>query len=151
MGTIAALVGSGAGLIIIGATFIAMMHVGRLPAIGQKILKRLFIIAMYAGGCVLSLTALGSIWLGIAGRIADLFGGLDTGFPRATVVLVSILLLLGTVVALIFDPVDAAILVAAFVPAVLMLVPGGFLHQVYVDTSIPAQQMANAFNTWIAG
>jgi hypothetical protein len=32
-----------------------------------------------------------------------------------------------------------------------MLAPGGVLHQVYLATSLPAQQMADAFNAWIAG
>jgi branched-subunit amino acid transport protein len=151
MGFIASLIGSGAGVVIIGATFIAMMHVGRLPEVAQKILKRLFILAMYAGGSALAVTELGTLWMNIASRIADLFGGLGTGIPRTVIVLLALMLLLGTVVSLAFAPNDAAILTAAFLPAVLMLVPGGFLHQVYVGTTIPAQAMADSFNAWIAG
>lgn len=151
MGFIASLIGSGAGVIIIGATFIAMMHVGRFPEVVQKILKRLFILTMYAGGSALAVTALGTLWLDIASRLADLFGGLDAGVPRTIIVLFGLTILAGTVVSLIFAPNDAAIMAAAFLPAVLMLVAGGALHNFYVGTTVPAQQLADAFNTWIAG
>lgn len=151
MGTIASLIGSGAGVIIIGATFIAMMHLGRLPGMAQNIVRRLFILAMYAGGSALAVTALGSLWVDIASRIGALFGGLGSGLPRTVIVLLSVLLILGTIVGLIFAPADAVIMMAAFVPAVIMLAPGGAIHQFYVATSAPAQQMADAFNTWIAG
>lgn len=151
MGTIASLIGSGAGVIIIGATFIAMMHLGRLPAMAQNIVRRLFILAMYAGGSALAVTELGTLWLDIATKIGALFGGIGTGLPRTVIVLCSVLLILGTAVGLIFAPNDAVILMAAAVPAVLMLAPGGAIHQFYVATTVPAQQMADSFNAWIAG
>lgn len=151
MGTLASLVGSGAGIIIIGATFIAMMHLGRLPGAAQNILRRLFILAMYAGGSALAVTEAGSLWTTIATHLGGLFGGLGAGVPRTIIVLTAVLLLAGTVVGLIWAPNDAVIMTAAFLPAVLMLVPGGFLHEVYAATTVPAQQMADAFNAWIAG
>ena len=151
MGWITGIVGSGAGLIIIGVTFIASLHMGRVPAMAQKILKRLFIVAMYAGGAVLAISGLGALGVRIVTALAGLFGGLGSGPARVVIVLTGAFMLLGVVVALIFDPLEAFILLAAFLPFVLMLAPGGFLHQVYVATTFPAQQMADAFNTWIGG
>jgi hypothetical protein len=151
MGTIAAIVGSGAGAIIIGVSFIAMGHLGRLPGGIQPWVRRLLIIAMYAGGCTLAVTEIGTLWAGLANRIAGLFGGLDTGLPRVVVVLAAAVLLAGVVVGLIWAPNDAVILTAAFLPAVLMLVPGGFLLNFFTVTSVPAQALADSFNVWIAG
>jgi hypothetical protein len=153
MGVLASIVGSGAGAIIIGASFFAMAYLGKLhlPAMGQSIIRRVLIIAMYAGGCTLAFTEVGILWSGIANRIADLFGGFGTGIPRIVIVLTSLMLLLGLIAGLVFAPADAVIMTAAFVPAVLMLVPGGVLHQVFVTTAAPGQALANSFNVWIAG
>ena len=151
MGWITGIIGSGAGLIIIGVTFIASMHMGRVPAMAQKILRRLFIVAMYAGGSALAVTGLGALGVRIVSALAGLFGGLDSGPARVVIILTGAFMLLGVVVALIFDPLEAFILLAAFLPFVLMLAPGGFLHQVYVATTFPAQQMADSFNAWIGG
>lgn len=151
MAFIASLIGSGAGVIIIGAAFIAMMHIGRLPAVVQSVLRRVLIIAMFAGGSALAVTELGVLWYKTSAAVAGLFGGLNAGIPRSVIVLVSVLLLLGTVVGLIWAPNEAVALVASLVPAVLMLVPGGALHQIYVATTAPAQAMAAQFSLWIAG
>lgn len=151
MGWITGIVGSGAGLIIIGVTFIASMHMGRVPAAAQKILRRLFIVAMYAGGSALAVNGLGSLGVRIVTSVAGLFGGLSSGPARVVIILTGAFMLLGVVVALVFDPLEAFILLAAFLPFVLMLAPGGFLHQVYVATTFPAQQMADSFNAWIGG
>ena len=153
MGTLASLVGSGAGAIIIGCSFFAMTYLGklRLPAMLQGIIRRLLIIAMWSGGCTLAFTEIGTLWAGVANRIAGLLGGFGTGIPRIVIVLVSVSLLLGLAVGLVFAPTDAVIVTAAFAQAVLMLVPGGFLHQVFLVTSAPGQALAAAFNTWIAG
>lgn len=151
MGWITGIVGSGAGLIIIGVTFIASMHMGRVPAAAQKILRRLFIVAMFAGGSALAVNGLGALGVRIVSSVAGLFGGLDSGPARVVIILTGAFMLLGVTVALVFDPIEAAILLAAFLPFVLMLAPGGFLHQIYVATTFPAQQLANSFNAWIGG
>lgn len=151
MGVIASLIGSGAGVIIIGVTFIASLHMGRVPAMAQKIIKRLFIVAMFAGGSALAVNGPGAIGVRLVSAIAGLFGGLDSGPARVVIVLTGAFLLLGVTVALVFDPLETFILLAAFLPFVLMLAPGGFLHQVYVATTFPAQQLADSFNAWIGG
>ena len=151
MGWISAIVGNGAGIIIIGATFIASLHMSHVPAMAQKILKRLFIVAMFAGGSALAVSGLGALGVRLVTAVAGLFGGLDSGAARAVIILTGAFMLLGVTVALIFDPLEAFILLAAFLPFVLMLAPGGFLHQVYVATTFPAQQMADSFNAWIGG
>ena len=151
MGWITGIVGSGAGLIIIGVTFIASMHIGRVPAPAQKILRRLFIVAMYAGGSALAISGLGALGVRIVTAVAGMFGGMGSGAARAVIILTGVFMLLAVVVALVFDPIEAAILLAAFLPFVLMLAPGGFLHQVYVATTFPAQQLADSFSAWIGG
>jgi hypothetical protein len=151
MGWITGIVGSGAGLIIIGVTFIASVHMGRVPAMAQKILRRLFIVAMYAGGSALAVNGLGSLGVRLVTAISGLFGGIDSGPARVVIILTGAFMLLGVTVALVFDPLEAFILLAAFLPFVLMLAPGGFLHQVYVATTFPAQQLADSFNAWIGG
>jgi hypothetical protein len=153
MGFLANIVGSGAGLIIIGAAFVAMANLGKLklPGIAQSIIRRLLIIAMWAGGCTLAFTEIGILWAGIANRIASLFGGFGAGPARVAIVLASLVLLVGLIVGLALAPTDAVILAAAFIPAVLMLVPGGVLHQVFTATAVPGEALANSFNVWIAG
>jgi hypothetical protein len=151
MGIIAGILGSGAGAIIIGCSFIAMMHLSHLPGVTHPWIRRLLIVAMYCGGATLAYSEVGAIWSGLVNRIADLFGGLGSGLPFVILVVGTAALTLGTVVALAVAPVDQAIITAAFLPALLMLVPGGLLHEFFVATAVPGQALAQSFTTWLAG
>lgn len=151
MNWITSITGSGAGIVIIGAAFIAMMHLQHLPQVTHPLIRRLLIVANYAGGSALAVTGLGGLGRSLAGWVAGFFGGLDYGIPRAVIILACLLLLLGTIIGLVWAPNEATALTAAFLPFLLSLVAGGMLHQVYVGTTFPAQQLAASFNAWIGG
>lgn len=153
MGFLAGILGSGAGVIIIGASIIALPYLSKLkiPNTAQALIRRFLIVATYSGGCTLAFSEIGTIWAGLANRAADLFGGMSTGIPFVVVTLSSVVLLLGLAAALVAAPTDAVVVTAAFIPAVLMLVPGGAIHQVFVFTAAPGQALAAAFTTWLAG
>lgn len=151
MNLIASLIGSGAGVVIIGVSLLAIPHLGRFPAAIQPWLRRLLIIATFAGGSALAVTELGSLWASLASWAAGFFGGFGSGIPHTVVILAGTALLLATAAALVWAPGEGAAVTAAILPAVLMLVPGGFLHQVFAGTTYPAAQLAASFTAWIGG
>ena len=151
MNWITSIAGSGAGIVIIGVAFVAMMHIQHLPAIAHPWARRLLIVANYAGGSALAVTGLGDLGRSVMTWAAGFFGGLGSGVPRSVLIITCALLVLSTLAGLIFAPNEAVALTAALLPFLLSLVAGGFLHQVYVSTTYPAQQLAVAFNTWIGG
>lgn len=151
MNLITSIVGSGAGVVIIGVAFVAMMHLQHLPQFTHPWARRLLIVANYAGGSALAVTGLGDLGRSVMGWAASFFGGLGTGLPRAALIIVCALLVLTTLAGLIWVPNEAVALTAAILPFLLSLVAGGFLHQVYVGTTYPAQQLAASFNAWIGG
>jgi hypothetical protein len=149
---LANIIGSGAGAIIIGVSVFFMAHVGRFPSGVQPWLRRGLIVAMYCGGATLAFTEVGILWTGVVNHISSWLGvSTAYGVPRVVIVLASVALLAGTVVGLVWAPTDAVAMTAVFVPFLLMLVPGGFLHNVFVVTAYPGQQLAASFNVWIAG
>lgn len=151
MSVIASLVGSGAGIVIIGVAFAAMAHLQHLPQMVHPWMRRLLIVAMYAGGSALAVTELGTLARSAVNWVAGFFGGLGAGGPRAAVIITCVLLLLATAVALIWVPNEGTALLAAALPFLLSLVAGGFIHQVYVGTTFPAQHLADAFSAWLGG
>lgn len=151
MNLIASLIGSGAGVVIIGVGLLAIPHLGHFPAAIQPWLRRLLIVATFAGGSALAVTELGSLWASLADWVAGFFGGLGAGIPHTVVILAAAALLLATFAAMIWAPGEGAAMTAAILPAVLMLVPGGFLHQVFTATTYPAAQLAASFTAWIGG
>lgn len=144
-------VGSGAGIIVIAVTFIAMANLHHLPGATHNWIRRFLIILMYGGDTILAYSGIGALWNGLASWIAGWFGGLHAGIPHVTLVVASCILIVGLVVGLIKAPVEAVVVAAALVPAVLMLTSYGFIHTFWLQTSAPAQQLAAQFNVWLGG
>lgn len=152
MSTIAGLVGSGAGVVALGtAILIAAFIVPRCPQFLRPWVERFVVVLMYAGGSAIVVTTLGSWSRWTISHVADLLGGLNAPIPQVALILVSLFLLAGVVVSLIWAPNAATGLVAACLPLLLGLVAGGFIHVIYVQTVIPGQALASAVNSWIGG
>lgn len=152
MSTLANFVGSGAGLIVIAVCVVLVAHLTHLPNFAHPWVLRGLIVLAYGGGTLLAYTGLGALWRTVASGIAGLFpGGLSAGVPHAVLVVASVVLIFGLVVAIWKAPTEAAVVVAALVPAVLMLTSYGAIHEFWLQTSAPAQQLAAQFNTWLGG
>jgi len=142
MTSISGWVGTGAGIITIGLCVVAAMFVQHLPKFAHPWAHRFLIVAMYAGATALLATTLGQFALGIARTVAGFFGGFDTGLGKVAIIIAGFFLLLSVLIALIKVPSVAASSLAVILAFVLALVPGGWLHQFYAETSIPGQQFA---------
>jgi hypothetical protein len=151
MSTISGWLGSGAGVVVIGLCIIMMIFIPRLPGWSHQWVHRLLIAIMYCGGSALAVTTLGGYVLEALGWIAGWFGGTTSGIGYVTIVVASSFLLLTVAVCLIWEPDPGAAYLAAGLPLVLALVPGGFLHAVYVTTSWPAQQATLVIAHWVGG
>ena len=144
-------VGTGAGVILIGACFIVAIFAKHLPQFIRPWIDRLLIVGAYLGATAVLFTAGGQFLLGVADKIAGFFGGLGSGLGHAGIVLAGLFLLLAFLVAVIKVPNLAAMSLALLLAFVLALVPGGFLHNFYVVTAAPGQQYAAQFAAWLGG
>lgn len=151
MSTIGGWIGTGAGLIIIGACVIATAFVNHLPAFSHPWVHRALIVGMYAGATALIATTIGRFILNLAGTVAGWFGGFGSGLGKAAIILAAFFLLLTVLIAVIKVPSAGAGVLAVALAFLLALVPGGFLHQFYAQTAIPGQQLAAQFASWLGG
>lgn len=151
MSTLASLLGSGAGAVVIAVAMVTDRHLGRIPLVGRAIIDRLVIVLMYAGGAAIAVTKAGS-WIDDIVRLATgWLGGLNAPIPRTALVIVALFLLAAVAVSLIWEPGEATGIVAAVLPLALGLVAGGFIHQVYLATVVPGQALASAISSWVGG
>jgi hypothetical protein len=144
-------IGTGAGVILMGACFVAAIFTAHLPKWSHPWIHRLLILGVYAGATAILVTAGGRLALGLANRVAAFFGGFSSGLGHAGIVLAGFFLLLAFLVAVIKTPNLAALSLAMLLAFTLALVPGGFLHQFYVVTAAPGQQYAAQFAAWLGG
>jgi len=151
MSILPALVGSGAAIVTIAVAVILMRHLNRAPSKAHPWLRRLAIILMYAAGSVIAASGAASFLSGMAGTAAAWAGGQWAPLITTGVVIAALVLFTGTAVAFIWAPDDHAAVTALFVPLALGLVSGGVLHELYVATTIPGQQVAAALHAWLAG
>lgn len=131
--------GSGAGVVVIGLCVIISIFMHRLPGVTHPWVKRLLIVGMYCGGAALAVTTVGGwvneglLW------VAGLAGGTGYGIGYAAVVLIAAFLAATVAVGIIWAPDVATAYIAAMLPLILALAPGGWLHQIYTFTAYPAQ------------
>ena len=151
MTTLGSWIGTGAGVIMIGACFIVGIFSNHLPKFSHPWLHRLLIVGVYAGATAVLATAGGQLLLGWANTIAGFFGGFASGIGYAAIVLAGFFLLLSFLIAVIKVPSLAAMTLALLLAFTLALVPGGFLHNFYVVTAAPGQQYATQFAAWLGG
>jgi len=144
-------IGTGAGLITIGACLIFAMFVNHLPKFSHPWVHRFLIVGMYAGATAVLVTTVGQFFLNLAQTIAGFFGGFGAGLGKAAIVLASLFLLLSVLIAVIKIPSAAAASLAVILAFLLALVPGGFLHQFYAYTAQPGQQFAGQLAAWLGG
>lgn len=168
MRTLASIVGSGAGLVVIGLAFVLNRHYRWLPAFAYNWVARLAILLMFAGGSTIAVTDLGS-WVHTKVEwAAGWLGGVNAGLPHAVLVIVAMFMFAGLVVAWIFAPSGApdvpqwlggqakgalapSAVLASVMPLILSLLTGGFMHAVYTVTTGPAQVFASALSSLIGG
>lgn len=141
--------GSGAGLIMIGASWVLMRYLHHLPKASHPVLHRLEIIGMYAGGATLVLTSALGLWVIRAELWAlGLFGGVSGGTGHAAVVIAATFLAAAVLVALVFIPDSFAAWLALALPFVLAL-SGGHLHDML--TVFPGPALAQQVSQWLGG
>ena len=153
MGGIGYWLGGGEALITLGVCWLALRHYGHLPGQARPWVHRLVILGMYAAGTVLVVTTVG-LWVVHAIQRLSGFGGgtaPGSGIGWALVTVGGLSLIAGLAVALIWAPDPAYAYVALAAPLVLALAPGGFVHQVYVFTSAPAQSAVAQVAVWAGG
>jgi len=152
MTTLASAAGSGAGIVIAGASWVTMRHMHKLPsgwhASTHPVLHRLCIIGMWAGGSAIALTALGAWIIHAELWTAGLFGGVDHGLGHTAAVLAGLFLAVSVGIALIWVPAEGAAWMALALPFVLAL-SGGHLHALL--TVFPGASFAQQVSTWIGG
>lgn len=151
MTSISGWVGTGAGLIVIGACLIAALFVQHLPSWSHPWVHRALIIGMYAGATAVLVTTIGQYAVRWALTIAGWFGGFGSGLGKAAIVLGSLFLLLTVLIALWKVPSAGAATLAVGLAFLLALAPGGFLHQFYMATAVPGQQLASSVASWLGG
>lgn len=140
--------GSGAGLVIIGTTWVILRYLHHLPAASHPVLHRLAIIGMYAGGCAVALTAMGA-WVISAEKWAlGIVGGSHAGTGHAIVVVAGTFLTVAVVIALIWVPDPFAAYLALALPFVLAL-SGGHLHEIL--SVFPGPALAEQVSHWLGG
>lgn len=148
MNGVAGWAGSGAGLVIIGASWVLMRYLKHFPSATHLILHRVVIIGMYAGGATLVLTGLGRTIVRAELWAAGLFGGVSYGTGHAAVVVAGTFLAVAVLVALIWVPDLSAAWLALILPFVLVL-SGGHLHQLL--TVFPGPALAQQVSAWLGG
>jgi len=148
---LASLAGSGAGLIAIAVAILVDRHYRNLPGSAHSWIERAMIILMYAGGSAIAVTQAGQWVRDAALWAAGLFGGVGSGLAHVALVISALFMLLALVVALIWAPTSVTATTAALMPLILSLAGGGFLHEIYVTTSAPAQALASSLASWIGG
>ena len=151
MTTIAGLIGSGAGVVVIALALLLTRHLGFVPGFLRGWVERAIIVLMYAGGSAIAVTTLGSWSTWLIQHIADLLGGLNAGIPHTALTVVAMVLIFAVGVSLVVAPNAATGVVAAMLPLILGLVAGGVIHQVYLQTVIPGQALAAQISSWIGG
>ena len=152
MSTLAGLIGSGAGVVVIALAVLLTMHVlGHVPGFARSWAERGIIVLMFAGGSAIAVTTLGtwSHWLII--HAAGIFGGLNAGIPRTVLIVTAMVLIFAVAMSLVFAPNAATGVVAAALPLILGLVAGGIIHQIYLQTVVPAQAFASHLSALIGG
>jgi len=144
-------IGTGAGVITIGICMIAVALVKHLPKFSHPWVHRLLIIGMYSGATAVIATPIGAFAVSLIETVAGWFGGFGSGIGLAAIVIGGFFLLAAVIIAVIKVPSAAAGSLAVVTAFVLVLVPGGFLHQFYAETAIPGQQFAASVASWMGG
>ena len=145
---IAGWAGSGAGLVIVGVSWVIARFLHHLPQATHPVLRRLVIIGMYAGGATLALTVTGGWVIRAELWVASFFGGVNAGTGHAAVVIAGTFLAVSVIVALVFIPDTGAAYLALVTPFVLAL-SGGHLHELL--TVFPGASLAQQVSTWLGG
>jgi hypothetical protein len=151
MSGISGWVGTGAGVIMIGACVIAFMFVHRLPAMSHPWIHRALIAGMYCGASAVTVTTIGQFILRAEHAVTGFFGGVASGVGYVAIVLAALFLLLTVAAAVIWLPAVSAGYLAVALVFTLALVPGGALRSVYAATAAPGQQAAAQLAAWLGG
>lgn len=143
-------VGSGAGLIIVGISWVLMhyhdKHGDRVHDAVHPWLHRLGIAGMYVGGCTLAQSALGSITGTAADWVLNLGG--SYGLAHAVIVVAGVFLFLGVLFGILIAPARPIAWMALIFPFVAQLA-GGHLHKIL--SVIDGAAVAAAISHWIGG
>lgn len=154
MSILAAVASAATAIVVMVGCVILVGHLTHLPSFSHPWVLRFLIILAYGGGALLTFTGVGSTWASLVNWVAGNIpggGGLQSGIPHVVLTLGSFVLILGLVVAIWKAPSAPTVMVAALTPAVLMLTSYGFIHQFWLATSAPAQQLAAGFASWLGG
>lgn len=151
MNILAALAASAAGIVAIAVAMVVSMHYTHLPSGLHPWIARLIIVIMYCGGSVIVAAGLGSVVSGLIADAVDLIGGQYAGLINVGIIIFALVMLVGLVAELIWAPSTDVAITAACIPLLLSLVAGGFIHQFYLDTTAPGQQIAAQIMAWVAG
>lgn len=141
--------GTGAGLILIGASFVLLRYLHHMPSGIHPVLHRLAIAGMYAGGATLALASAVGAWIISAELWAlGMAGGAQGGTGHAIIVIAGTFLAVAVLVALIWVPDPFAAYLALALPFVLAL-SGGHLHEIL--SVFPGPALAEQVSHWLGG
>jgi hypothetical protein len=151
MSIAAAIASASVGAVTVAVAVLLMRHCDKTPAKAHSWIRRLDIILMWAAGAVFAASGLEGLLQAWTGDITGFIGGPYVQIINVGLVIGALVLLTGTIVALIWDPDDAAAFTALLVPLVLGLVAAGHLHAAYAVTVAPGEHITAAINHWLAG
>jgi hypothetical protein len=149
MGVLAAVATSAVPLIVAGAVMFFLGRYRDLPGASHPWICRLLIALMFCAGAALVVSPIGSWLVTLLHAVAGWIPG-AAGLQHIAVTLGALSLLLTAAWGM-WHADDKVVTLALFLPLVLSLPAGGFLHEVYTATTAPAQQTAAAFSAWLGG
>jgi hypothetical protein len=83
--------------------------------------------------------------------VSGLFGGTGTGIGHLLIIIGAWALLLTVAVALIWQPNDAVVSTALFLPGIMSLVPSGEMARLFATLSQPALSLVQSVSAWLGG
>lgn len=151
MGLLAAFISAGGAIIVAAVTWTFLGHYHRLPSSAHPWICRALIVVMFSAGLALAISPVGTWLTGLFHGITGLFGGLGSGLGQLLIVWGAWALLATLVVGLIWQPNDAVVSMALFLPWVMSLVPSGEMARLFASLSAPALQVVQNVSSWLGG
>lgn len=151
MSTIAGLLGTGAGVVVLAVGWLVLRHHRRFPGMTHPWLRRAALVLFFAGGSALTVTALGGWVLSAIAWVGGIFGGFSAGIPYAVVTVAVLVLLTGEAIDFVFEPANASPVIAGVLPLLMAIPAAGFLHSLSIAMNGPAASMAVALSRLIGG
>lgn len=151
MGLLAAFIATSGAIIVAAVTWTFLGHYHRLPSSAHPWICRALIVVMFCAGLALAISPVGTWLTHLFNGITGLFGGLGSGLGHLLIVWGAWALLATLIVGLVWQPNDAVVSMALFLPWVMSLVPSGEMARLFASLSAPALQVVQNVSSWLGG